>query len=264
MIKRYTLRIKSAEGEPLRHNWGYQLYGVLMKAHKGGSYGDALHAQEATPFSQHIVPAADGRGEWVVNLLGDAAIRQFGGRLDDLKSFRLNQANVAVAVTGREHELAPSAREMRGLAAKTIGDADRFAVSFRTPASFKYGSVYAFFPTVAWIVNSLVAKWNSTWAAADAVDDDSVAALVLGLRLSSYDLNSSYYPIKGANIPSFIGEISLTSKLSAPQMELWKTLLYFGRFSGIGIKCALGMGGVEVAAGGTRAGAKASGASTRA
>jgi hypothetical protein len=77
-------------------------------------------------------------------------------------------------------------------------------------------------------------------------DEDATAMLINGLRISSYRLSSGYYPLKGAKIPGFIGEVTLTARLPSALMELAKPLLYFSRYGGTGIKYALGMGGVDV------------------
>ena len=77
-------------------------------------------------------------------------------------------------------------------------------------------------------------------------DDDAIQMLTNNLRIRSYRLKSSTYRLKQNSIPGFCGEIVISSKLSPPMLELWKILLIFSEYAGIGIKTALGMGGVSI------------------
>ena len=58
-------------------------------------------------------------------------------------------------------------------------------------------------------------------------------------------MSSAYFRLKGAAIPAFRGKLYLSTKLSQPMYTLLQTLLQFSEYSGIGIKTALGMGGVR-------------------
>ena len=52
--------------------------------------------------------------------------------------------------------------------------------------------------------------------------------------------------MKGTVIPGFQGYIDITPKLSVPLMEIFKLLMIFSNYSGVGIKTSLGMGNVKV------------------
>ncbi len=62
-----------------------------------------------------------------------------------------------------------------------------------------------------------------------------------------YNLKSTKFYLEGITIPAFIGSIKI--KVTGPQqmVNLLYLLAYFGKFSGIGIKSAMGMGGVDIA-----------------
>ncbi len=68
--------------------------------------------------------------------------------------------------------------------------------------------------------------------------------LTAGLTISRYRLHSQEYRIKGQRINGFSGSVEIYAKLSPPMQELWKLLLEFAPYGGIGIKTALGMGAV--------------------
>jgi CRISPR-associated endoribonuclease Cas6 len=244
MIKRYSFIIESANGIPLHFNSGYQLYGVLMAALNNDTYGEALHGQDTTPISQYVKQITPGKGEWVVNLLGEAAAERLAPVLDTITTLHLNLPDTDVHITDRQCETVPDLRALLEASENAI-KSERVKLIFRTVTSFKSDGAYAIFPTIPWIINSLINKWNDTWPESVIEDDDAAAMLINGLRISSYRLSSGYYPLKGAKIPGFIGEVTLTARLPAALVELVRPLLYIGRYSGIGIKCALGMGGVN-------------------
>ena len=78
-------------------------------------------------------------------------------------------------------------------------------------------------------------------------DADALRMLVAGLTLRRYRLTSRDYWLKGQRIPGFAGSVQISAWLPAPILELWRLLLAFAPYSGIGIKTALGMGAVETA-----------------
>ena len=79
------------------------------------------------------------------------------------------------------------------------------------------------------------------------LDDDGLVKLLLsGVSISGYRLSSYDYRMKNQYIRSFTGSVTLRANLSAPLEKLYRMLLRFGGYSGVGIKTALGMGGMKV------------------
>ena len=70
--------------------------------------------------------------------------------------------------------------------------------------------------------------------------------LLEGIRICDYNLHTTRYLLKDNRIPGFIGSLRIDTHLSAPLLEIWKILISFSEYSGIGIKTALGMGGVKL------------------
>ena len=103
------------------------------------------------------------------------------------------------------------------------------------------------FPSAELIIKSLIAKWNAA-CSEFAIDDDELLKLLLsGVSIAGYSLSSRDFRMKNQRISAFVGSIMLRAKLSEPLFRLYSTLLAFGGYSGVGIKTALGMGGVKIA-----------------
>ena len=93
---------------------------------------------------------------------------------------------------------------------------------------------------------SLVLHWNTAFPDCQLSDPDALDAILRGLRILDYSLHTVSYPIKNTRIPGFVGSAVVEARLALPLLELWNALLSFAPYGGIGIKTALGMGGVSV------------------
>lgn len=67
-----------------------------------------------------------------------------------------------------------------------------------------------------------------------------------GIYIRDYTLKTVRYHLKNVYIPAFVGKVTLDSRLPVPLAELWRAILLWADYSGIGIKTALGMGGANV------------------
>lgn len=245
MIKQYKLQVKNNYSEKFVSYWGHLFYGILMQQ-IDTEYAERLHENGLKPISQSIVPIR-GTNEaiWYINLFGDEAIQQFSPILEQKDSFFMEHRQREIQVVKRESYCILNEKEFMQEASETYHE-NRFVLFFDTPTSFKSENEYMLFPSIKHIVNSLINKWNAYSNLCYFEDEDAVRLLLMGLKIEGYRLQSSYYHMKGKKLPGFIGEVTIYARLSPPMMELWKVLLYFLEFSGVGIKTSLGMGKVTV------------------
>ena len=124
--------------------------------------------------------------------------------------------------------------------------ASRTRLWFRTPCAFKQAGRYAIYPQEFLLLQSLVLHWNTAFPDCQLSDPDALDAILRGLRILDYNLHTVSYPIKNTRIPGFVGSAVVEARLALPLLELWNALLSFAPYGGIGIKTALGMGGVSV------------------
>lgn len=102
------------------------------------------------------------------------------------------------------------------------------------------------FPDVHLILQSLLSKWNGVAPNMQVCDPDVLRMLEEQIWIRDYRLQTQRFELKAQKIPGFSGTIWLQNRLPAPLMEIWKGLLYFSTFSGLGVKTALGMGAVAL------------------
>ena len=119
-------------------------------------------------------------------------------------------------------------------------------IQFRSAASFKQNGRYVIFPQEKLILQSLVNRWNSFCEEYPLCDPDALCMLESGIYIRDYALKTVRYHLKKVYIPAFVGKVTLDSRLPVPLAELWRAILLWADYSGIGIKTALGMGGANV------------------
>ena len=95
------------------------------------------------------------------------------------------------------------------------------------------------------LLQSLINRWNEIFTTCPIEDEDVFAALLAGIHIVDYRLQTSRFLLKSVRIPGFSGSCVLSARLAPPLLELWNTLLSFAHYAGMGIKTSLGMGGTR-------------------
>lgn len=242
MIAQVRLKIREPF-EPVQSAMAYPLYAWLL-SQVPEQEGERLHEQGMRPISQHLWHSPQTReNRWTVNLLNDEAVACFLPVLEREKSARLHQRNVEFSFCEVERidAVRVFVRRAQGLALE-----NRFPLELLTPTSFKQEGRYAIFPQESLILQSLTARWGMCFPETPLNDPDAMQAILRGLHIVDYRLQTLRHPLKQTRIPSFIGRIVLEARLPAPLMEAFKTLYCFAPYSGLGVKTALGMGGVRI------------------
>lgn len=242
MIVQVRLRIREAS-ESVQAALAYPLYAWLLSQipeHEG----DRLHEQGMRPISQYLWNNLQTRENWwTVNLLNDEAVECFLPVLEKKESAQLHQRSIEF--TSCEVERIEDAHVFVRRAQK-LSLENRFPLELLTPTSFRQEGRYAIFPQESLILQSLIARWGMCFPEMPLDDPDAMQAMLRGLHIVDYRLQTLRHPLKQTRIPSFIGRVVLEARLPAPLMEVFKTLYCFAPYSGLGVKTALGMGGVSI------------------
>lgn len=238
MISRYVFRVDAQE--PLPPGRAYAFYSCLLSL-LPREYADELHEQGETPISQCIYEE-QSESYWKIHLLDQAASDVFSAVLDGLNSLSLNSGEIGLELLDKDTITADTLVE----AARKINSERFFSLRFLSPTAFKQAGRYSVLPDKELILHSLMNKWNTVFPSYPLEDEDAFQMLLDGLRISDYNLRTTRFLLKDSKIPGFIGNLRIDTNLSAPLMDIWKSLLSFSECSGIGIKTALGMGGVSI------------------
>jgi len=238
MISRYVFRVLSQDTLPSGR--AYAFYSCLLSLLPEACAVE-LHEQGETPISQCLY-REKSETLWQMNLLDQDMESVFSSILDELKTLPLNTGEISLELQGKTsvtaEELIKNARAL---------EADRFfAFRFLSPTAFKQNGKYTVLPEKELILQSLLKKWNSVFPSYPLEDEDAFHMLSDGLRISDYNLHTTRFFLKDNKIPGFVGNMSIDARLSTPILDIWRILVVFSEYSGIGIKTALGMGGVKL------------------
>lgn len=233
MIRSYRFQLSS----PQNANIAYPLYAALLER-APREFAARVHESTVTPVSQYVCGDT-----WQVSLFGDEAIGTLAPVLEALQEVSLR----------REH----TCLELRLASVRSVGTVDELldapplrqgTLQLRTPAAFKSAGVYQLLPTQRLLMQSLLLKWNGCFADHCFIEDEGggLEALAEALRYRSLELRSAEYAMKRTRIPGVTGDLDFELRSSDFLTRLASALLTFGTYSGLGIKTALGMGGLHI------------------
>lgn len=214
----------------------YPLYAALLEQ-APRQFAQQVHSGAVTPVSQYV------SGDiWRVSLFGRAAIEALSPVLEELDSLRLHGHRQVKLSEPRVTRIGSVEQLLEG------PWIDRGTMRLLTPTAFKSGGVYQLLPTQRLVVQSLILKWNGCFGDICPIEDTGggMEALARGLCYRGLHLDSDTYHMKNTGIPGTVGTISIDSRLEGFQRQMLNALLTFGTFSGLGIKTALGMGGMSI------------------
>lgn len=241
MITQYVITLKTVPGHPLYSDSGYRLYAYLLEKLP---QEDALrlHEEGSRTISQFLrYDKANDLYIWTVNILSITIAEILSPLLDSLVDVSIeNQKFSVLDKTIRKitaELLLHKAREMTG---------NKRTFSFLTTTSFKQNGRYVIFPQERLILQSLILRWNEVFPMYMLEDEDAFNAILSGIHIVDYQLRTTRFCLKGVRIPGFTGSCVMEARLAFPLMELWNALILFADYSGIGIKTALGMGGLQI------------------
>ena len=237
MIGSYLFRVDAKE--PLPPWRAYAFYSSLLSL-LPGDCAEALHEQGETPVSQCLY-REKGEDFWRIQLLDDGTNESFGPVLQELKTLPLNTGGVSLALLEQKSFTAGTLIET----ARSMEAGRYFPLRFLSPAAFKQNGRYAVLPDKELLLQSLLNKWNTSFPGYPLEDADAFRMLSDGIRVSDYNLRTTRFLLKDMKIPGFIGNLCFDTQLSPPLLDIWKMLVTFSEYSGVGIKTALGMGGVK-------------------
>ncbi|MDR2089290.1 MAG: CRISPR-associated endoribonuclease Cas6 [Clostridiales Family XIII bacterium] len=199
----------------------------------------------SNPYSQYVMRGADGL-RWTVCTTTREAHGQIIEALqsDAFRGFRLEQFGAELTVTDKSAETLP----LKDLTHRFYHeDSDRFfRLRFLTPTAFKSKERYVFFPNIRLIFRSLMSKYSVAAEDTDEVDEDMLSELTEKAAIVEYSLRSVRYSVEQTKIPSFMGELAIKVSGAQTLANYVRLLLCFGEYSGIGIKCSMGMGAVSL------------------
>lgn len=207
---------------------------------------DILHLDGLKPYRQSI-KFLPGEIEWKITTLNERAFDMMIKPLMKVEEITLKHKDVTLSVKDK----ALYTLSYEKLIEETyFKEASPYIhLYFHTPTAFKTQGQYLNYPDLRLIYQSAMRKFDSVVTSMKLYDEEALDHLVSHSKIIGYNLKSTFFHVEKVKIPSFVGGITI--KVEGPQAlrQVAGLLLRFGEYSGIGIKCTLGMGSVSVNAG---------------
>lgn len=204
-------------------------------------YADTLHVSALHPYSQYVT-MADDKIIWMLNTLNTEAKEKIADRIRQMDKVNIKYKEKEYKIVSTKEESISYKNLVKESYLKDGGR--RLKVSFLTPTSFKQDGRYVIFPTVRLIFQSLMMKFDKSSTDMEVFGKDILETFEDYTEITKYKLRSTYFHLDGTKIPAFIGDITITVKGPMQLVNLTNLLLKFGKYSGVGIKTGIGMGGI--------------------
>ena len=239
MIRQYKMWVKPEKDEIIRPEWAYRLYAAML-AEASKEFQKYVHQPErGTPVSQFL----SRRGErilWTVNLLGDLASQELGQVMEEKRCYEMDGRQTF------QMEL-QSFRKIEDFEELMQPEKQKHRLEFCTVTAFKSQGRYVNIPTVPLVMKSLIRQWNACFTDGWIEDEDGcgIDEMISHIECTHYRLQDHYYHIKRNTIRGFAGYMELENGNQGFHRELSNALFAFSEYAGVGIKTALGMGGIK-------------------
>jgi len=244
MLQKIVLSCVYDAEQKASYNWGSLFHGLLMES-LPPEIAAELHHNQLRPFSQFVKPEGEGKISWHIGLWDQDIAEYIIKAVVPLTQINLEQKGLTLKVV-----------EAQRFSLNKIDFFKRFftcpnpvrifEITFITPCAHKEEGHYTIFPNLELIVKNLARRYSAFNTEYSLEDPEAMLQLARHMHIFRYSLRSALFYLESTRIPGYIGKISL--RISGPEQlaRLGGTLLSFGEYSGIGIKTALGMGGVQV------------------
>lgn len=219
---------------------GRPLYAALA-AWAGKKEGVRWHQSRRTPMAQHIGDDND-QLYWQVALLDETAIACLGPVLSETRHVHVKGEDVPLTQAGH---WAFSAETLirHHFFDQAVGE--RWVLQHRSPTAFHRQGQSLILPQSDLLWPALARSWEVRFPTHPVMNSEQ--QVFDGMALYRHRLYSAAFRLKGQSLPGFMGESHWHCR-SQSRARLLSFLAAWGTIGGVGVKTALGMGGLAVEA----------------
>lgn len=224
---------------------GSVFHGALMDA-VAPDVAEALHALSLRPYSQYVYwDSKRHQAVWRIGTLTDSAYEAIVDAVPTGSELFLKQKGYAVGLSDKTVIRETSFEVLaQTFIAEGMPPAGAIWLN-RTVTSFKQNGRYVIMPDMNLVYGSLIRRWNAFSSKVRWEDPALSTQLTNHCRLLQYQLESRTYPLEGTHIYGYQGKQRYGFFGFDMLKRVQGMLTEFAKFSGIGVKTALGMGAVE-------------------
>ncbi len=240
------LRLSCSGRKDKVHNYHLSsvTHGVLME-YMDRDYAEVLHESRMKPYSQSVLFGKQGAFVWEINMLGEEARFYITRAIQNMQGefcFRKREERVEIKEIEEEYL---SLEDLENIY-RSPKPHKMLKLYFQTPTSFKQKERYALFPTPRLLFQNLLNRYHLIFAEGKDFDPRLLEDFESYVQIEAYRLQTARFSLERSSVPAFMGELSIKIEASDELAAIANLLLAFGRYAGVGIKTALGMGSLEL------------------
>lgn len=231
---------------------GSIMQGVLME-HIDSDYAAYLHQQSLHPYSQYVqIFPKQHRLIWYVSALNTTASQYIIAPLLNMDdTIYLRKKKTALTITERclirdttYEKLCETYFSSLATSKKSVPALIQYR--FLTSTAFKSRGDYLIYPELRAILSSLFKRWNA-FSGLELLNDTDLLDILktYTFPVRSYHLSLRPFSLEGITLPAFQGTLSFSTGRNRTAQSILFLLSEYARFSGVGIKTAMGMGAVQ-------------------
>ncbi|HZK43631.1 MAG TPA: CRISPR-associated endoribonuclease Cas6 [Syntrophomonadaceae bacterium] len=244
MLQKIILECQYDTEQKANYNWGSLFHGVLLEA-LPSEVTNLLHENQLKPYTQYITPRSEHSLTWTIGMWDNEIASHIIPAIMSMTNIELKHKNINIKVIGSQR-LSVSKNEYFHKFFTSEKPCRRYEIEFLTPCSHKQQGEYVLFPTPDLIINSLSRRYNAYISDISLDDSEALQQIARNIKIVRYSLRSAVYYLESTKITGYMGKITIVIRGPEQLARLAGALLSFAEYSGIGIKTALGMGGIKV------------------
>lgn len=247
-IKRYEIEILADDTEnkfsrsPAR---GALMHGLLMEQ----AGGDHLHegTNSIRPYTQSIKPTQGNRWLWTVNLLDSERAKSISDWLEALPR-QLFVKHYNLELLPVKCILSEDSKYSDLIEQSFLEEPEKFiTVNFSSPTAFKRAGNgnYWLWPEPRLLAQSSLNRWNAFSDGGTFEDRELLEDIAQQVHVQSYDLRSVNVSMDGIAFCGSVGRVSMNIHRNKAVRQMFGLLCAYARYSGVGIKTAMGLGATD-------------------
>ena len=243
ILAELRLELKANSEEKIGYLQSSLFQGVLME-HINKDYAETIHQTGLHPYSMYI--SSHDSLTWIIRTINDDAYHNIIEPLLalDFKSFDLKKKEITVDITNKSITTITYEDLMKSFNSDST---DKYIkVSFESPTAFKSNEAYVFMPDIRLVFGSLMRKYSAASSDTDMTDEETLQYITDHTAIQDYKIRSTRFHLEGTRIPSYLGEVTFRFRGTDTMARYARMLLEFGEYSGVGIKCGMGMGAIRI------------------
>lgn len=240
------LKIKLSSQIPINTNMSSLFQGALMEKIPY-EYATYLHNSQLHPYSISIVKKNDNYYFEVCTLDEKSYKIIIEDTMMKLDKFYIKSKDMVVNFTEKELKTSTKKKLMDEFYQKNTTDI--VELEFLTPTAFKQNGQYNFFPDLRCIYQSAMKKYSIS-SDVQMIDEDTLNTMLQKSKIIGYNIRTRAFHLESIRITGFVGTIKIKITGNHTITNFINMLLEFATYSGIGIKCSIGMGKIILKTGG--------------